>query len=66
MELDGKHARIGTKMPLFHRLFIHISYQLAISVHSQFVFKMPSPTNGSLEWFNYPPVQDPEGMLVEP
>ena len=27
-----------------------------ISVHSQFVFKMPSPTNGSLKLFTYPPV----------
>ena len=44
-------------MPHFHRpLFIHISYHLAISVHSQFVFKMPSPTNGSLKLFTYPPV----------
>ena len=50
------NARIGTKMPLFHGPFIHISYHLAISVHSQFVFKMPSSTNGLLELFTYPPV----------
>ena len=40
---------------IFHS-YLHISYHLAISVHSQFVFKMPSSTNCSLELLTYPPV----------
>ena len=44
------------RCPIFHVNFIPISYHLVISVHSQFVFKMPSSTNCSLELLTYPPL----------
>ena len=50
----------ATKMLLSHtfikKIFIHTWYHFAISIHSHFVFKMPSPTNGSLELLTYPPL----------
>ena len=41
---------------IHQKIFIHTWYHFAISIHSQFVFKMPSPTNGSLELLTYPPL----------
>ena len=52
------HGQLQRCFSLTHssQILIHTSYHLALSVHSQFIFKMPYFTKSSLELLVYPPV----------
>ena len=52
------HGQLQRCFSLTHssQILLHTSYHLALSVHSQFIFKMPYFTKGSLELLVYPPV----------